>query len=69
MGFMGAAVGIGHAVGELMDGEHAIGFEDAAFAVVPWTRVASMALRQGLSIGREPVMTRRPWPSRLTRRL
>jgi hypothetical protein len=35
MGFMGAAAGIGHAVGEPMDGERAIGFEDAAFALDP----------------------------------
>src|SRR5437764_920487 len=33
MGFMGAAVGIGNAVGEFLDGEEAVGVEDAALAV------------------------------------
>src|SRR5215211_223152 len=35
MWLMGAAVGIGDAIGELVDGEQAVGFEDAAFAVHP----------------------------------
>src|SRR5215212_10003713 len=34
-GLMGAAVGIGDAVGELGDGEEAVGFDDATFAVGP----------------------------------
>src|SRR4051794_36772814 len=35
MGFMGTAVGIGDAVGEFVDGEETIGFDDATFAVDP----------------------------------
>lgn len=35
MGFMGAAVGIGDVVGELGDGEEAVGFDDAAFGEDP----------------------------------
>jgi hypothetical protein len=35
MGFMGTRVGVGDAVGERLDGEEAVGFEDAAFAVDP----------------------------------
>src|SRR5215218_5859689 len=35
MGFMGAAVGIGDALSELVDGEQAVGFDDAAFAMDP----------------------------------
>src|SRR5688572_19294357 len=35
MRFMGTPVGVGNAVGELLDGEQAVGFEDAAFAVDP----------------------------------
>ena len=35
VGFVRAAVGISHAVGEFLDGEQAVGFEDAAFAVDP----------------------------------
>jgi len=35
MRFMGTAVGIGDAVGKLVDGEEAISFEDSAFAVDP----------------------------------
>ena len=35
MGFMGTTVGVGDAVGAFLDGEQAVGFEDAAFAVDP----------------------------------
>src|SRR4051794_35736257 len=35
MGLMGAAVGVGDAIGEVLDGQQAIGFDDAAFAVDP----------------------------------
>src|SRR4051794_25605716 len=35
MRLMGAAVGIGDALGELIDGEQAVGFEDAALAMDP----------------------------------
>src|SRR3954462_6646621 len=35
MWLMGAAVGVGDAVGELLDGEQAVGFDDAALAMDP----------------------------------
>src|SRR5688572_228327 len=35
MRFMGTPVGVGNAVGELLDGEQAVSFEDAAFGVDP----------------------------------
>src|SRR5215212_6892519 len=35
MGLMGTVVGVGDAIRQLRDGEQAVGFEDAAFAVDP----------------------------------
>src|SRR5215212_2119256 len=35
MGLVGAAVGIGDALSELVDGEEAVGFHDTAFAMDP----------------------------------
>ena len=35
MGFVGTAVGIADTVSELVDGEQAVGFDDAAFAMDP----------------------------------